>query len=178
MKTDVTSLHYLIKISHLIEYNFHNKIWCSDNIDCNFKHVMHKCLDSYPQPLHGSEIRGSPTCSFEIFVAFDMKFGIPFMDHKDSYSFHILHQLNLKDLKKANCNVPIGCTVCVTVRSHMCTKGFLNYFSTIIEFLKVVFKGEIIKFSKNCCIFTIKESGGVKVQIMEFQNYNNNNKLP
>ena len=31
----------------------------------------------------------------------------------------------------------------------MCTKGFLNYFGAIIEFLKVVFKGEIIKFSKN-----------------------------
>ena len=29
----------------------------------------------------------------------------------------------------------------------MCTKGFLNYFSVIKEFLKVVFKGEIIKFS-------------------------------
>ena len=50
----------------------------------------------------------------------------------------------------------------------MCTKGFLNYFSVIIEFLKVVFKGEIIKFSKNCGTFVIKESGGVKVQIMEF----------
>ena len=51
----------------------------------------------------------------------------------------------------------------------MCTKGFLNYFSAIIEFLKVVFKGEIVKFSKNCGTFAIKESGGVKVQIMEFQ---------
>ena len=60
----------------------------------------------------------------------------------------------------------------------MCTKGFLNYFSVIIEFLKVVFKGEIIKFSKNCDAFAIKESGGVKVQIMEFQKDNNNNKLP
>ena len=60
----------------------------------------------------------------------------------------------------------------------MCTKGFLNYFSVIIEFLKAVFKGEIIKFSKNCGTFSIKESGGVKVQIMEFQkNNNNNNKL-
>ena len=29
----------------------------------------------------------------------------------------------------------------------MCTNGFLNYFSDIIEFLKVVFKGEIVKFS-------------------------------
>ena len=49
----------------------------------------------------------------------------------------------------------------------MCTKGFLNYFSAIIEFLKVVFKCEIVKFSKNCCTFAIKEGGGVKVQIME-----------
>ena len=60
----------------------------------------------------------------------------------------------------------------------MCTKGFLNYFSAIIEFLKVVFKGKMIKFSKNCGTFAIKESGGVKVQIMKFQNDNNNNKLP
>ena len=45
----------------------------------------------------------------------------------------------------------------------MCTKGFLNYFSAIIEFLKVVFKGAMIKFSKNCDTFAIKESGGVKV---------------
>ena len=51
----------------------------------------------------------------------------------------------------------------------MCIKGFLNYFSAIIEFLKVVFKGEIVKFSKNCGPFAIKESRGVKVQIMEFQ---------
>ena len=48
----------------------------------------------------------------------------------------------------------------------MCTKGFLNYFSAIIKFLKVVFKGEMIKFSKNCGTFVIKESGGLKVQIM------------
>ena len=59
----------------------------------------------------------------------------------------------------------------------MCTKGFLNYFSVIIEFLKVVFKGEIIKFSKNCSTSAIKENGGVKVQIMEFQKDDNNNKL-
>ena len=57
-------------------------------------------------------------------------------------------------------------------------QGLLNYFSAIIEFLKVVFKGEIIKFSKNCGTLEIKESGGVKVQIMEFQKDNNNNKLP
>ena len=59
----------------------------------------------------------------------------------------------------------------------MCTKGFLNYFSAIKQFFKVAFKGEIIKFSKNCGTFAIKESGGVKVQIMGFQNDNNNNKL-
>ena len=62
--------------------------------------------------------------------------------------------------------VPRGCTVCVIVGSHMCTKGFLNYLSAIVVFLKVVFKDEIIKFSKHCDTFTIKESEGVKVQIM------------
>ena len=57
----------------------------------------------------------------------------------------------------------------------MCTKGFLNYFSAIIEFLKVVFKGEIVKFSKNCGTFAIKNSGGVKIQIMEkkLENFKN-----
>ena len=40
----------------------------------------------------------------------------------------------------------------------MCTKNFLNYFGAIIEFLKVVLKGEIIKFSKKCGTFVIKES--------------------
>ena len=60
----------------------------------------------------------------------------------------------------------------------MCAKGFLNYFSAIIEFLKVVFKGEIVKFSKNGGTFAIKGSGGAKVQIMEFQKDTNNNKLP
>ena len=49
----------------------------------------------------------------------------------------------------------------------MYTKGFLNYFSAKIEYLKVVFKGEIVKFSKNCGTFEIKKSEGVKVQIME-----------
>ena len=60
----------------------------------------------------------------------------------------------------------------------MCTKGFLNYLSVIVVFLKVVFKDEIVKFSKHCGTFVIKESGGVKVHIMEFQKDNNNNKLP
>ena len=68
--------------------------------------------------------------------------------------------------------------VCVTVESHMCTKGFLNYLSAIVVFLKVIFKDEFIKFSKHCGTFAIKESGGMKVQIMEFQKDNNNNKLP
>ena len=49
----------------------------------------------------------------------------------------------------------------------MYTKGFLNYFSAKIEYLKVVFKGEIVKFSKNYGTFEIKKSEGVKVQIME-----------
>ena len=50
----------------------------------------------------------------------------------------------------------------------MCTKDFLNYLSAIVVCLKVVFKDEIVKFSKHCGTFSIKESGGVKVQIMEF----------
>ena len=61
----------------------------------------------------------------------------------------------------------------------MGTKGFLNYLSVKVVFLKVVFKDEIVMFSKHCGTFSIKESRGVKVQIMEFQknNNNNNNKL-
>ena len=59
----------------------------------------------------------------------------------------------------------------------MCTKGFLNYLSVIVVFLKVFFKDEIVKFSKHYGTFTIKESRGVNVQIMEFQKDNNNNKL-
>ena len=49
----------------------------------------------------------------------------------------------------------------------MCIKGFLNYLSAIVVFLKVFFKDEIVKFSKHCDTFAIKESRGVKVQIME-----------
>ena len=59
----------------------------------------------------------------------------------------------------------------------MCTKGFLNYLSVIVVFLNVVFKDEIVKFLKNCGTCAIKESGGVEVQIMEFQKNNNNNKF-
>ena len=57
----------------------------------------------------------------------------------------------------------IGGTTRVILRSRRCTKGFLNYFSAIIEFLKVVIKGEIVKFSKNCATFSIKESGRAKI---------------
>ena len=60
----------------------------------------------------------------------------------------------------------------------MCINGFLNYLSVIVVFLKVVFKDEIIKFSKHCGTFAIKESEEVKVQIMKFQKNNNNTKLP
>ena len=50
--------------------------------------------------------------------------------------------------------------VCVTVGLHMCTKSFLNFFSAIIEFLKVVFKSEIVKFSKNCDILQLRKMEG------------------
>ena len=33
----------------------------------------------------------------------------------------------------------------------MCTKGFLNYLTALVVFFNVVFKDEIVKFSKNCC---------------------------
>ena len=84
MKTDVTPLYYLMKGSHLDEYNIYTKILCSDNIDCNFEYAMHNSIDFYPQPLRGLEIRCSPTCSFEIIIAFDMEFGMTFVNHKDS----------------------------------------------------------------------------------------------
>ena len=69
----------------------------------------------------------------------------------------------------------IGGMTHVILRSRRCTKGFLNYFSAIIEILKKIFKGEIVQFSKNCGTFSIKESGGVKVQIMEkkLENFKN-----
>ena len=41
----------LMKI--LGEDNTHTKTWCFDNIDYRTEHVIHKCLDLYPQPLHG-----------------------------------------------------------------------------------------------------------------------------
>ena len=60
----------------------------------------------------------------------------------------------------------------------MCTKSFLNYLSVMVVFFKVIFKDEIKKFSEHCGTFVMKQSGGVKVQIMEFQKDTNNNKLP
>ena len=41
----------------------------------------------------------------------------------------------------------------------MCTKGFLNYLSVILVFLKFVFKDEIAKFSKHCDTFAMKVEG-------------------
>ena len=45
----------------------------------------------------------------------------------------------------------------VTVGLHLYTK---RLFSAIVLFLEVVIKDEIVKFSKNCGTFAIKESGG------------------
>ena len=39
----------------------------------------------------------------------------------------------------------------------MCTKSFLNYFSVIIEFLKVVFKREIIKFQRIVALLQLRK---------------------
>ena len=105
MKIDVTSLQHLMKRSHLCEDNTHTRTWCSDNIDYRTKHVMHKCLDLYPQTSPWIGIRGSPTWSLEILVAFDMECGMTFVQHEDNLSFHILHQWKSKDLKKANHNL-------------------------------------------------------------------------
>ena len=58
----------------------------------------------------------------------------------------------------------------------MCIKGFLNYLSAIVVFFNVVFKDEIVKFSKNC--------GPIKPKKKIIRNYqklpkdNNNNKFP
>ena len=47
----------------------------------------------------------------------------------------------------------------------MCTKGFLNYLSSIVVFFNVVFKDEILKFSKNC--------GTVKPEKKLLENFKN-----
>ena len=49
MKIYVAQLQYLMKGSHLCEDNTHIRTWCSDYIDYKIEHVMHKCLDLYPQ---------------------------------------------------------------------------------------------------------------------------------
>ena len=66
MKVDVTQLQYLMDRSNFCKDNTHTKKWCSDNIDYKIEHVMNKCLDLYLQLLHGEEIQGSSTCSFQI----------------------------------------------------------------------------------------------------------------
>ena len=58
----------------------------------------------------------------------------------------------------------------------MCTKGFLNYLSAIIVFLNVVFKDEIVKFSKNCD--TVKPEKKLLENFHKLQKDNNNNKFP
>ena len=79
MKIDVVPLQHLMEGSHLGKNNTHTKTWCDDNIDYRIEQVMHKCLNLYSQPLYGWEIHGSPTCSFEILVAFDMECGMTFV---------------------------------------------------------------------------------------------------
>ena len=58
----------------------------------------------------------------------------------------------------------------------MCIKGFLNYLSVIVVFLNVVFKDEIVKFSKNCG--TAKPEKKIIRNFQKLQKDNNNNKLP
>ena len=58
----------------------------------------------------------------------------------------------------------------------MCTKGFLNYLSAIVVFFNVVFKNEIVKFSKNCSIVKPKKKIIRNFQKLQKDN-NNSNKL-
>ena len=59
----------------------------------------------------------------------------------------------------------------------MCTKGFLNYLSAIVAFLNVVFKDEIVKFSKNCGTIKLRKKNIIR-KFQNLQKGNNNNKLP
>ena len=59
----------------------------------------------------------------------------------------------------------------------MCTKDFLNYLSAIVVFFKVVFKDEIVKFSKNCDTVKLEKKFIRNLQKLQRDN-NNNNKLP
>ena len=51
----------------------------------------------------------------------------------------------------------------------MFTKGFLNYFSAIIEFLKVVFKGEILSFQRIVALLQLKKVEGWKYKLWNFK---------
>ena len=52
MKIDMAPLQNLMGESHLDKDNTHTKTLCSNNIDYKIEHVMHKCLNLYPQLLH------------------------------------------------------------------------------------------------------------------------------
>ena len=56
----------------------------------------------------------------------------------------------------------------------MCTKRF---FCVVVVLLEVVIKDEIVKFSKNCGTFAIKESGGGESTNYGISKDNNINKL-
>ena len=66
----------------------------------------------------------------------------------------------------------------------MCTKSFLNYFSAIIEFLKVVFKGETIKFQRIVALLQLRKVERWKYKLWNFKriiiiiNYQNCSRKP
>ena len=59
----------------------------------------------------------------------------------------------------------------------MCTKGFLNYLSVIVVFLNVVFKDEIVNFSKNCGIVIPKFKFFKRIIIIIINYHNDSGKL-
>ena len=75
------------------------------------------------------------------------------------------------------CNAPSlrGCTVRVTVGSHIYIKGFLNYLSAIVVFLNVVFKDEIV--FKELWHYKIQKKKKIIRNFQKLQKDNNNNKL-
>ena len=80
----MTPLHYLMKGFYLVENNIHTKTWCSENINCNFERACINVLTSTHNLFMDRKTRGSLTCSFEILVVFDMKFGMIFVNYEDS----------------------------------------------------------------------------------------------
>ena len=68
--------------------------------------------------------------------------------------------------------------------NRMCTKGFLNYFSVIIEFLIIVLRVKLLSFQRIVTLLQLKESGGVKFQLWNFKriiiiiNYQNGSEKP